>query len=199
MPSHFICITLLAAITRIAASPIQCVQQWDIPGAANLAKVYETIPGVDDSNCPSGSQLGTLTFSLTGGSTGVTSGSPSTSGGSGTSGSGSSSVVPVDVPSSTPTSGISGGSISEDVNSANTQSGSQTNGTGNSATIVPATVGGSSPGTGDGVCGAGGRNVVFNTGAPKNAGFPDVTWKTLTDNGVTNFSTLLPPLYREQA
>lgn len=45
-------------------------------------------------------------------------------------------------------------------------------------------------GSGGGKCPAGFRNTVFNTGAPRNAGWPQTTWDSLTANGVSDWSTL---------
>lgn len=39
-----------------------------------------------------------------------------------------------------------------------------------------------------GKCPAGFRNAVFNTGAPRNAGWPQKTWDSLTANGVNDWS-----------
>ena len=42
--------------------------------------------------------------------------------------------------------------------------------------------------TSGGKCPAGFRNAVFNTGASKNAGWPQTTWNSLTSNGVNDWS-----------
>ncbi len=42
--------------------------------------------------------------------------------------------------------------------------------------------------SGGGKCPAGFRNTVFNTGAPRNAGWPQTTWNSLTSNGVSDWS-----------
>ena len=39
-----------------------------------------------------------------------------------------------------------------------------------------------------GKCPAGFRNTVFNTGAARNAGWPQTTWNSLTANGVSDWS-----------
>lgn len=44
------------------------------------------------------------------------------------------------------------------------------------------------PVTGGGKCPSGFRNTVFNTGAPRNAGWPQTTWDSLTSNGVDEWS-----------
>ena len=44
------------------------------------------------------------------------------------------------------------------------------------------------PGSGGGKCPPGFRNTVFNTGAPRNAGWPQTTWDSLTANGVNDWS-----------
>ena len=41
--------------------------------------------------------------------------------------------------------------------------------------------------SGGGKCPAGFRNTVFNTGAPRNAGWPQQTWNSLTANGVEDW------------
>lgn len=42
--------------------------------------------------------------------------------------------------------------------------------------------------TGAGKCPAGFRNTIFNTGASRNAGWPQATWNSLTSNGVEEWS-----------
>lgn len=42
--------------------------------------------------------------------------------------------------------------------------------------------------SGGGKCPVGFRNTVFNTGAPRNAGWPETTWSSLTENGVNGWS-----------
>ena len=46
----------------------------------------------------------------------------------------------------------------------------------------------STAGSSGGKCPAGFRNTVFNTGAPRNAGWPQTTWNSLTANGVNDWS-----------
>ena len=49
----------------------------------------------------------------------------------------------------------------------------------------------SSPPPSDGKCPAGFRNTVFNTGAARNAGWPQQTWNSLTSNGVQDWGSLI--------
>ena len=49
-------------------------------------------------------------------------------------------------------------------------------------TTAPASTGGN--------CSSGFRNTVFNTGAPRHAGWPQTTWDSLTANGVNDWSEL---------
>ena len=44
------------------------------------------------------------------------------------------------------------------------------------------------PNSSGGKCPSGFRNAVFNTGASKNAGWPQTTWNSLTSNGVDDWS-----------
>lgn len=46
------------------------------------------------------------------------------------------------------------------------------------------------PGSAGGKCPSGFRNTVFNTGAPRNAGWPQTTWDSLSANGVNDWSEL---------
>lgn len=46
------------------------------------------------------------------------------------------------------------------------------------------------PESGGGKCPVGFRNTVFNTGAPRNAGWPQTTWNSLTSNGVDDWGKL---------
>ncbi|MCJ1457771.1 hypothetical protein MMC28_008140 [Mycoblastus sanguinarius] len=54
---------------------------------------------------------------------------------------------------------------------------------------IPASSAAAGPPSSNSTCKAGFLNAVFNTGAPKNAGWPGTTWSTLTQYGINDWST----------
>lgn len=88
------------------------------------------------------------------------------------------------------------------INAVKSSSNETSDSTSKSGSITPAepqqpSNNASAPGSTGGKCPAGFRNTVFNTGAPRNAGWPQTTWDSLTANGVSDWSksnNLLPQI-----
>ena len=101
------------------------------------------------------------------------------------------------------TSGSAG--VERDTGSQSNSTGSQSSNTGSNSNSSDSTSGpapapaipampqttsdnATAPVTGGGKCPSGFRNTVFNTGAPRNEGWPQTTWDSLTSNGVDEWS-----------
>ena len=89
--------------------------------------------------------------------------------------------------------GSGGGSKSRvvtGIKSSSNQTSESTTVSGSIATGIPQqpSTNAAAPSSGGGKCPAGFRNTVFNTGAPRNAGWPQTTWDSLTTNGVNDWS-----------
>ena len=98
--------------------------------------------------------------------------------------------------------GCSGSSTSGSLKGVERDAGSQSNSTGSQSSNTAPTSNSSdstsgaasapdnatAPVTGGGKCPKGFRNTVFNTGAPRNEGWPQTTWDSLTSNGVDDWS-----------
>ena len=79
-------------------------------------------------------------------------------------------------------------SQSNNTGSQSSNTGSSSNGSDSSSGPAPAPDNATAPVTGGGKCPEGFRNTVFNTGAPRNEGWPQTTWDSLTSNGVDDWS-----------
>ena len=80
------------------------------------------------------------------------------------------------------------GSQSNGTGSQSSNTGSTSNSSGSTSGPAPAPSNATAPVTGGGKCPSGFRNTVFNTGAPRNEGWPQTTWDSLTSNGVDEWS-----------
>ena len=80
------------------------------------------------------------------------------------------------------------GSQSNSTGSQSGNTGSSSNSSNSSSGPAPAPDNATAPVTGGGKCPEGFRNTVFNTGAPRNQGWPQNTWDSLTSNGVDDWS-----------
>ena len=89
--------------------------------------------------------------------------------------------------------GSDGGSKSKVTNSTGANSTNISDSTSRPGSSAPAkpqppSTNATAPESGGGKCPAWFRNTVFNTGAPRNTGWPQTTWNSLTANGVTDWS-----------
>ena len=89
--------------------------------------------------------------------------------------------------------GTDGGSKSKAVNGTGSDSNKTEESTSRPGSIAPAklqrpSTNTTAPKSSGGKCPAGFRNTVFNTGAPRNAGWPQTTWNSLSANGVNDWS-----------
>lgn len=78
--------------------------------------------------------------------------------------------------------------VQRDTGSQSSNTGSSSNSSGSTSGPAPATDNTTAPVTGGGKCPKGFRNTVFNTVAPRNEGWPQTTWDSLTSNGVDDWS-----------
>ena len=140
-----------------------CGQVPQNPAAGQIGAQYLQIPGCGDDSSPSPNIGG-----ASGGGTGTNDGSDNTSGSPPLPSTTSSSPPSGNTGSPPPSSEITSGSPSTD------------NNTNAGPPPPPAQSGG-------GKCPQYFRNTVFNTGAARNAGWPQKTWDSLTSNGVVDW------------